>query len=145
MSDEQRIAEACARALFDRDPASQALGMVIESIGPGRAEVSMTVRDDMANGHQTCHGGLIFSLADSAFAFACNSQNRVNVALSCSIDYLAAARVGDRLRAVAVERNKTRRTGLTEISVFNQSDQEIARFRGRSYQKTEKVIEGFND
>jgi acyl-CoA thioesterase len=145
MTDQQQIAEDCARALFERDAASQALGMTIESVGPGSAVVLMTVRADMANGHSSCHGGYIFTLADSAFAFACNSQNRVNVALSCSIDYLAPAWVGDRLRAVAEELNKTRKTGLTEIRVLNQDDEEVARFRGRSYQKNQPVIEESND
>jgi len=141
MSDAQAIAEACARALYERDPASRDLGMVVESAGPGRAEVTMTVRESMCNGHGTCHGGFVFTLADSAFAFACNSRNVVHVALSCSIDYLAPARAGQRLRAVAEEHHRTRATGLTDVKVYNPDGEVIARFRGRSYQINQPVLE----
>jgi len=139
--DDLALARACAEALFERDPASRALGMAITRIAASEVEVAMTVRDDMVNGHGTCHGGFIFSLADSAFAFVCNARNRVNVALSCAIDYLRPAREGDRLRAVAVEVQRTGRTGLTEIWVYDQHDEKIARFRGRSYEKNEPIIE----
>jgi acyl-CoA thioesterase len=127
--------------MFASDRASQALGMRIESVGPGRAELSMTVRDDMVNGHAICHGGYIFLLADSTFAFACNSYNRNTVAQGCSIDYLAPAHAGDVLRATAVERSRTGRTGVYDIDVRNQSGKAIALFRGKSYRIDGQVVE----
>lgn len=137
---EQQLAEDCVAAMFERDAGSQSLGMKVEKSGPGLSVVSMPVRADMLNGHGSCHGGFVFALADSAFAFACNSANRVNVAMSCSIDYLAPALADDLLTAQAEVLHTTGRTGLTEITVTNQHDQLIARFRGRSFQKDESVI-----
>ena len=137
---EQQLAEACTTAMFERDAGSQSLGMQVEKAGKGLSVVSMPIRTDMINGHGSCHGGFVFALADSAFAFACNSANRVNVAMSCSIDYLAPAYANDLLTATASVLHVTGRTGLTEISVINQNDQLIARFRGRSFQKDEPVI-----
>jgi len=99
----QAIAERVGARMFDDDRASAALGMRVASIAPGRAEMTMTVRDDMLNGHRICHGGFIFLLADSTFAFACNSYNRNTVAQGCSIEYLAPAHGGDVLRAIGVE------------------------------------------
>ena len=98
----QALAARVADAMFASDRASRALGMRIESVGPGRAEMSMAVREDMLNGHAICHGGFIFLLADSTFAFACNSYNRNTVAQGCAIDYLAPAHAGDVLHASAV-------------------------------------------
>ena len=92
----------------------------------------MTVRTDMANGHRTCHGGMIFTLADTIFAYACNSYNQVAVAVSCNITYLSPAHVGDRLRASAREVARQGRTGLYDVSVRNQADDVIAEFRGKS-------------
>ena len=138
--DEQQLAEACVAAMFQRDAGSQSLGIRIEKTGPGLSVVSMQVRADMINGHGSCHGGFVFALADSAFAFACNSANRVNVAMSCSIDFLAPALVDDLLTASASVLHATGRTGLTEIGVTNQEGKLIARFRGRSYQKDQPVI-----
>ena len=129
----QQIAERAAAALFGRDTASQALGMRIIAAGPGRAEVRMRVRADMLNGHGLCHGGIVFALADSAFAFACNSYNESTVAAAASIDFLAAAREGDELSADARELWRTSRNGLYEIVVCNQHGERIALFRGRSY------------
>jgi acyl-CoA thioesterase len=119
--------------MFESDLASRALGMRIESVGPGRAEMTMTVRDDMVNGHAICHGGFIFLLADSTFAFACNSHNRYTVAPGCTIDYLAPARAGDVLRAVGSERSRTGRTGVYDIEVTNGQGATVALFRGKSY------------
>jgi acyl-CoA thioesterase len=138
--DKQSLAEACVAAMYERDAGSQSLGMKVEKAGPGISIVSMPVRSDMVNGHGSCHGGFIFSLADSAFAFACNSANRVNVAMSCSIDYLSPAFLDDRLTADARVLHASGRTGLTEIDIFNQHNELIARFRGRSFQKNEPVI-----
>ena len=103
--------------------------------------MTMTVRDDMLNGHAICHGGFIFLLADSTFAFACNSYNRNTVAQGCSIDYLAPAHSGDVLHAVGVERSRSGRTGVYDIEVRNQRNETIALFRGKSYRIKGSVIE----
>jgi acyl-CoA thioesterase len=133
-------AERAARALFGRDRASQSLGMRLEAMRPGGARVAMRVRPDMLNGHGVCHGGIVFALADSAFAFACNSYDDVTVAAAASIDYLAAAREGDELTAEASELWRTRRNGLYEIVVANQRGERIALFRGRSYRIDGRVV-----
>ncbi|HET9329365.1 MAG TPA: hydroxyphenylacetyl-CoA thioesterase PaaI [Steroidobacteraceae bacterium] len=129
----QRRAEQAAAALYARDRASQALGMRIEAVRPGWARVVMRVRADMVNGHGVCHGGIVFSLGDSAFAFACNSHNDATVGAAASIDFLAAAREGDELTAEASETWRTKRNGIYEIVVSNQRGERIALFRGRSY------------
>ena len=132
MMNENEIAEACARVMWAADAASRELGMRIESIAPGSARVSMAVRDDMVNGHQTCHGGYIFTLADSAFAFACNSFNRRAVAQNCSIVFLKPGAAGDRLIATANQRSQAGRNGVYDVRVANQDDDTIAEFRGCS-------------
>ena len=129
----QRVAERSAQALYERDRASQALGMRLLEVRPGRARVVMTVRPDMVNGHDVCHGGIVFALAYSAFACACKSSNESTVAAAGAIDYLAAARAGDELTAQACELWRTRRNGIYEISVTNQRGERVALFRGRSY------------
>ena len=129
----QRLAEQSAQALYERDRASQALGMRLAAVGPGWARVVMTVRADMVNGHRVCHGGLVFALADSAFAFACNSYNESTVAAAGAIDFLAGAREGDELTAEARELWRTNRNGIYEINVSNQHGERVALFRGRSY------------
>lgn len=129
----QRVAERSAQALYQRDRASQALGMRLLDVRPGRARVAMTVRPDMVNGHDVCHGGVVFALADSAFAFACNTYNESTVAAAAAIDFLAAARSGDELTAEASELWRTRRNGIYEISISNQRGERVALFRGRSY------------
>jgi acyl-CoA thioesterase len=129
----QRISERAAEALFARDSAATLLGYHIISVMPGGARVGMTVRNDMCNGHRICHGGLIFTLADSAFAAACNSYNESSVAAAASIDFLAPAREGDELVADASEVWRSGRTGIYEIKVTNQRGELIALFRGRSH------------
>src|SRR5438105_13876803 len=129
----QHRAERAAAALFERDRASQALGMRITEMRPGWARVVMTVRADMLNGHGVCHGGIVFALADSAFAFSCNSHNESTVAAAASIDFLASASAGDELSAVATELWRSRRNGIYEVTVTNQRGERIALFRGRSY------------
>ncbi|HYM26887.1 MAG TPA: hydroxyphenylacetyl-CoA thioesterase PaaI [Steroidobacteraceae bacterium] len=129
----QRRAEQAAAALYARDRASQALGMRIDAVRPGWARVVMRVRADMVNGHGVCHGGIVFSLGDSAFAFACNSHNDATVGAAASIDFLAAAREGDELTAEASEAWRTKRNGIYEIVISNQRGERIALFRGRSY------------
>ena len=127
--------------MYSRDRASQALGMKIVSVGPGRAEMTMAVRADMLNGHAICHGGFIFTLADSTFAFACNSYNLTTVASGCAIDYMAPAREGDMLTAHACERSVSGRTGVYDIEVTNQRGETIALFRGKSYRIKGHVVE----
>jgi len=137
----QALAERVARAMLDRDPASQKLGMHIGTVAPGRAEVTMTVRPDMLNGHAICHGGFIFTLADSAFAYACNSYNLSTVASGCAIDFVAPAREGDVLTARAAERSAAGRTGVYDIDVVNQRGETVALFRGKSYRIKGHVVD----
>ncbi len=139
--DPEGLAVAVGRSLFEQDKASQALGMTIDVIEPGRAELRMPVRADMINGHGTCHGGLIFALADSAFAFACNACNRATVALAAQITFIEPARQGDVLVAVATERSRTRRTGLYDVDVLSEDGRKIALFRGNAYETSRNVIE----
>ncbi len=134
-------AERAVRALWDGDRASQALGMAIESCGPGAASVSMRVRRDMMNGHGICHGGLLFALADSAFALACNSHGDNAVAAGAAIEFLRPAREGDLLTAVATERWRTGRSGIYEIEVRNQDGETVALFRGRSHRIAGRLID----
>jgi len=103
LSDPQRLAERCAEEMYQQDPASQQLGMEIIAMAPGHAEVTMPIQPWMLNGHQTCHGGMIFSLADSAFAFACNSDNHATVAAGCSIDYIQPGRGGENAGSPAIQ------------------------------------------
>jgi acyl-CoA thioesterase len=136
----QDRAERASAALFARDRASQGLGMRIAAVRPGWARVVMRVRADMVNGHGMCHGGLVFALGDSAFAFACNSYNEKTVGAAASVDYLAAAHEGDDLTAEASELWRARRNGLYEIVVSNQRGERIALFRGRSYRVDGQVV-----
>ncbi|HSI58568.1 MAG TPA: hydroxyphenylacetyl-CoA thioesterase PaaI [Ideonella sp.] len=129
----QRIAEVVRDAMWANDRASRALGMHVMAIAPGRATLQMTVRNDMLNGHDICHGGLITTLADSTFAFACNARNELTVASGFNVDIVAAARQGDVLTARGTEINKAGRTGVYDIEVTNQRGERIAVFRGRSY------------
>lgn len=131
--DPQELAELAAKTMYDADRASQGLGIRLVSVAPGQASMTMTVRADMLNGHKTCHGGFLFSLADSAFAFACNSRNQITVASGCSIDFLAPAFEGDVLTATAAEYSLAGRTGVYDVHVTNQDGKRLAVFRGRSY------------
>lgn len=121
-----------AQAMFERDAASQALGMRLEESRPGYARVSMPVRADMIQGHATCHGGFVFALADSAFAFACNSHGGTVVAAGCSIEFLNPAALGDQLSAEAQELGLSGRSGVYDVKVTNQRGELVAAFRGRS-------------
>jgi len=127
-----------ARRMWDEDKASQALGMSLADIGPGFAVLSMIVRADMANGHGMCHGGFMFLLADSAFAFACNSHNQRAVAAGAEIHFVAPAKVGDVLTAQATEQHREGRSGFYDVRVTDQNGALIALFRGRS-----ATIKGF--
>ncbi|MEO1198228.1 MAG: hydroxyphenylacetyl-CoA thioesterase PaaI [Pseudomonadota bacterium] len=126
------LARACAEAMWADDRTSQHLGMQITEIGAGRATITMTVTELMTNGHGTCHGGYIFTLADSAFAFACNGYNQRTVAQHCSVTYLRPAHLGDVLTATAREVSRTGRSGIYDIPVTNQDGVHIAEFRGHS-------------
>lgn len=137
----QALADATAAAMFSRDRAAQALGITIVRVQPGAALLTMAVRSDMVNGHHICHGGMIFSLADTAFAYACNSYNRNTVASACHIDFLAPAKEGEVLEAEAVERSAAGRTGVYDITV-RVGGRTIALFRGKSYRINGEVIAG---
>jgi acyl-CoA thioesterase len=139
--DAQQLAEIAGKTMYERDPASQKLGMTLDEIRPGYARMSMRVREDMLNGHATCHGGYIFMLADSAFAFACNSHNFNTVGAGCSIDYLAPGREGDVLTAEAVEQALSGKTGVYDIVVTNQEGRKVALFRGKSHRVNGMVAE----
>lgn len=130
-TDRQEVAAKAAAAMWADDAASQALGMTLDEVGPGSARMTMRVRDDMVNGHAICHGGFVFALADSAFAFACNSYNRVTVAQGCDIVFVAPARLDDVLTAEAVERARYGRNGICDVTV-RAGGRLIAEFRGRS-------------
>jgi acyl-CoA thioesterase len=133
--DAHQLADAVRAGMLERDRATRALGMAVTAVGPGSATVEMAVRDDMLNGFDVCHGGLITSLADSAFAFACNSHNVLTLASSLSIDLLAPARGGDVLTACAVEVSLAGRIGVYDVVVSNQRGERIAVMRGRAYRK----------
>src|SRR5512134_279371 len=131
--DPHAIAEAVKLGMFMDDAASRGLGMQIEAVGPGYARISMSVRPDMLNGFKICHGGFITTLADSAFAFACNSYNELTVASGIVVDFLAPAHEGDRLTAECHEVALTGRTGVYDIKVTNQDGKAIVVMRGRSH------------
>ena len=141
-ADPQALAEAVAAAMWSRDRAAQALGMRIDSVGPGHATLSMPVRGDMVNGHHICHGGLIFALADTAFAYACNAYNRNTVASGCNIDFVAPGKEGDTLKAEAIERSLSGRTGVYDVTVRDSAGRTVALFRGKSYRIAGEVIAG---
>ena len=134
-------ARRAAQALYEGDRASHTLGIQLLEVSPGGARMSMPIRADMVNGHRICHGGLVFALADTAFAFACNSYGDNTVAAAASIDFLAPAREGDELTATARELWRSRRSGLYEIDVTNQRGERIALFRGRSQRISGQLIE----
>jgi len=139
-ADPQALAEAVGQGMYSIDPATQAMGIVLEMIAPGEARMRMTVRGDMLNGHQTCHGGFLFTFADSAFAFACNARNQTTVAAGCTIDFLAPGFEGDVLTAHAKERSLAGRTGIYDVTITNQEGKALALFRGRSHRIKGQVI-----
>lgn len=138
--DAQALAEKVRDVMLADDAASRMLGLQIIEIAPGRAVATMAVRADMLNGFGICHGGLIATLADSAFAFACNSRNALAVASGFGIDILKSARLGDALTATAAETSLAGRTGLYDITVTNQHGDLIAVFRGRSHRLGERRV-----
>jgi acyl-CoA thioesterase len=134
------VARATAAAMSEADACSRALGIELLEVREGYARMQMLVRADFLNGHRICHGGLIFALADSAFAFACNSRNINTVASGCSIEFLRPVHGGDTLTAEAVEQSLTGRTGIYDIRVTNHANETVAMFRGKSSQIRGTVI-----
>jgi len=130
--DPEVIARLSADAMSVDDNALRALGIERIAVGPGSAKMAMTVRSDMTNGHGMCHGGFIFLLADSAFAYACNSHGQRNVAQQCQVTFLAPGKLGDRLVAEAYERHRAERSGITDVTVRDELGAVIAEFRGHS-------------
>lgn len=128
--------------MWSRDRASQALGIEISEVAPGRAVASMTIREDQVNGHDIAHGGYVFTLADTAFAFACNTHGRVTVAAGADIVFVAPSRLGERLVATAVERSRTGRNGIYDVTVRRDDGHLVAEFRGRSRQTADSILEG---
>ncbi|QPC88252.1 hydroxyphenylacetyl-CoA thioesterase PaaI [Mesorhizobium sp. NBSH29] len=133
----EEIAQQSAKAMWEKDAATKWLGAVLDAVGPGTARMSMTVAPHHTNGHGICHGGFIFTLADSAFAFACNSYNQCAVAQHNTITYLAPAKLGDLLRATASEISRSGRSGLYDVTIRDQEGRKIAEFRGAS-----RIIKG---
>lgn len=141
-TDPQALAEQVSNAMLSRDRASNALDMQILKVKPGYAMMSMPVRANMLNGLAICHGGYIFTLADSAFAYSCNSYNLNTVASACHIDFLASAREGDVLEAEAVEQSLSGRTGVYDVTVRTRGGKTIALFRGKSHRISGEMIAG---
>ena len=138
---EQELAEKVADYMYDNDSAAKLLGIELLEIKPGYARMSMLVRRDMLNGHGILHGGMTFCLADTAFAYACNSRNQKTVALACSITYVIAGKAGEKLIATAQEQASAGRTGVYDITIHNQDGKVFAVFRGNSYRTKHEVIE----
>jgi acyl-CoA thioesterase len=130
----EELARATAAAMYENDACSRALGLEILEVRPGYARLRMAVRDDFLNGHQICHGGLIFTLADSTFAFACNTYNINTVAAGCAIEFLKPVPRGEVLTAEAIEQTLSGRTGIYDIRVMNRAGETVAMFRGKSAQ-----------
>ncbi|MDZ4836225.1 MAG: hydroxyphenylacetyl-CoA thioesterase PaaI [Candidatus Melainabacteria bacterium] len=141
MEENDDLTKRVVDTMMKEDKASKHLGIEVLEVTPGTAKVSMTVRDDMLNGFGICHGGMTFTLADTAFACACNSRNRKTVALACTINFVAAAKAGDVLTAVAKELSLSGRTGLYDIAVTNQAGALVAQFRGTSYGTSSTVLD----
>jgi acyl-CoA thioesterase len=138
----QQLAQAVAEEMYALDEAARSLAIGIDNVGPGRAQARMTVREDMLNSHRICHGGMIFTLADSAFAYACNAENKSTLATTCSISFASAAELGEELTAVAEERVRTGRTGVYDITVKAGDSRVVAVFRGNSYQVKGETVPG---
>ena len=146
VQDPELVARRSAEAMWADDAASQGLGMELVEVGPGRARLRMTVTAAMVNGHAIAHGGYVFTLADSAFAFACNSHGVVTVAAGCDITFVAPARLGDVLVADAVERTTYGRSGLTDVTVTRAADGAlVAEMRGRSRSLGRPIVDPQED
>ncbi len=132
-SDPLALARAATASMHARDRASQHLGITLDEVRPGYARMSMPVVEWMLQGHDVCHGGIMFALADTAMAFASNSHNAVHLALNANIDFLRPAQLGETLTAEAVEDNRTRRTGMYNVTIVNDGGEAVCHFRGRTY------------
>lgn len=126
------LAQACAKAMWAKDVACQQMGFELGAVSAGKARMSMTVRESMLNGHKICHGGFVFMLADSAFAYVCNGYNQFTLAQHCSISFLKPTQLGEVLTAYAVERMREGRSGIYDITVNNEAGEIVAEFRGIS-------------
>lgn len=142
--DADELAKRCATAMFARDIASKDLGITLKEIGPGHAVMCMEIKPSMANGDGVCHGGLLFSLADTAMAFASNSHNEVYVAIGASIEFLAPGRIGETIVAEATEEHRRGRTSAYSVALADSSGDRIAQFLGRTYRVRGTVIEDSN-
>ena len=138
--DELERARRCAAKMYANDKASQALGIEVDVPEAGTAVATMRVRDDMLNGFDICHGGIVFALADTAFAFACNAYDDLTVAGSASIDFLRPVKLDDELEATAGQDYRGNRTGFYTVTVKNQHDELVALFRGRSSSRSETLL-----
>jgi acyl-CoA thioesterase len=141
-SDAAAVARRCAEAMYAADAASRRLGITITDVAPGRATARMVVTDAMINGHGICHGGFVFTLADTAFAFACNTYDDRTVAAGADVTFLEPVRAGAELAAEAVERARRGRTGLYDVTVRAESGATVAEFRGRSRSLGEPLLPG---
>ena len=138
----QQLAQACADKLWGPDTCSQWLGMQLQEVRPGYARIQKPVRPEFLNGHGICHGGMMFTLADSTFAFACNSRNVPTVAAGCSIEFLKPVQGGDLLTAEAEEQTLSGRHGIYDIRVSNRAGEVVAMFRGKSAQLKGEIVSG---
>ncbi|MTC35625.1 hydroxyphenylacetyl-CoA thioesterase PaaI [Providencia alcalifaciens] len=134
------LAQQVAHAMYRDDTCAKAMGMVIEEVADGYAQLTMVVTHNMLNGHKTCHGGQLFSLADTAFAYACNSQGYAAVASMCSIDFLRPGFEGDTLTAIAKMQHQGKRSGLYEVEIINQDGKPLALFQGRSHRLGHRLV-----
>jgi len=134
------LAKQCRDTMYAADDAARALDISVEVTGVGQAEAKLEIRPEMLNGHKVCHGGYLFTLADTAFAYACNSYNQVTLAAGASIEFLRPVRLGDLIVATASERHRGGRTGLYDVLLCNQDGDEVALFRGRSHSTRESML-----
>lgn len=138
--DSTDIARRCADAMYAKDAASKALGIRVEVPAAGEAVAHMSVRGDMVNGFDVCHGGLLFTLADTAFAFACNAYDNLTVAAAASIEFIRPVLLGDELHALAREDYRGSKRGLYTVEIRNQYDEIVALFHGRSASRGERLL-----
>jgi len=140
LEEQKSKAQRIVAHMFERDRLAKHFNIRIVDVGDGFAKIAMKIRSEMLNGHGICHGGVTFALADTAFAYACNSRNQKTVALNCAISYSQAVFEGDELTALAEEKILNRRTGTYDVTIKNQNDQVVALFRGSSYAMKQNVI-----
>ena len=138
--DDFAVAKQCAETMWETDVAVRSLDISVEVTGVGQAIATLEIRPEMLNGHNVCHGGYLFTLADSAFAYACNTHNKVTMAAGASIEFLRPAKLGDRIVATASEKHRGGRIGTYDVSLKNQDGEQIALFRGRSYSTREPML-----